>query len=724
MRDLNHLKWHKTAEEIAQALMKKTQNSNPQFFRMMTSYYITKVASMMRCSVLSLDEIGHIPVNGYVINMAISGDGKGHAQGLFEDMILNQFQDNYLNHTFEIAALNNQANIANKRAKRKGTDPDDELTAVENDFRDTGEFLFSFDGGTEAAIKQMRNKLLMADCGAMCLEIDEIGSHLEKRAEVLTLFLELYDQGKTKNKLIKNSAENKRLAQLDGKTPACALLFGTPATLLDDGKTEEKLRELLETGYARRTLFGYSPISGRNSQQTSKERLAQLRDKTTTQFIDQISAYFGQLADPVNLNRVITIPEPLAEEIVDYQLHCEREANKISDRETIRKVEMIHRWSKALKLAGAYAFIDGSGDLTPDQWWGAVKIVEDSANALDRIITRDPDFVKLAKFIADAGSNDNELTHAEIMQALPSYKGASSVRKEMLEMAISWGYKNNCIIKKSYDSGVELLSGETLKETDLSQIIVSYSKDIATGYRNECVPWSKLHMLTQAKDHHWVNHHLNKGHRREENAEPGFNMVVIDVDHGCSLDTAKMLLDGYKALYYTTKRHQIDGNGDRFRIILPIQHELKLNKTDFKQFMRNIYAWLPFEVDEVTDQRARKWMSHNGHHEYTDGKLLDVLDFIPRTKKSQEHEQSMSKLKSMTGVERWFAMNIKEGNRNNQMHRYARMLVDDGKTEEQVRDAVLSLNSKLVDKMDEAEILSTIMVTAGRAIAERDAKSA
>ena len=71
------------------------------------------------------------------------------------------------------------------------------------------------------------------------------------------MYLELYDQGSIKQKLIKNTNENKRNEDIDGKTPTNALLFGTPVKLLDGGQTEDQLYSFLETGYARRCLFGY-----------------------------------------------------------------------------------------------------------------------------------------------------------------------------------------------------------------------------------------------------------------------------------------------------------------------------------------------------------------------------------------------------------------------------------------------------------------------------------
>jgi hypothetical protein len=124
-------------------------------------------------------------------------------------------------------------------------------------------------------------------------------------------------------------------------------------------------------------------------------------------------------------------------------------------------------------------------------------------------------------------------------------------------------------------------------------------------------------------------------------------------------------------------------------------------------------------VDTGTGQRARKWLCHNGHYVYNDGELLDVLPFIPKTSKNEERKEQMKSMQSMDNLERWMINNIGDGNRNNMLLRYAMVLVDAGFDFEGVRSRVMALNNKIVDKLDEAEIMSTIMITVGKTLAQR-----
>jgi len=112
-------------------------------------------------------------------------------------------------------------------------------------------------------------------------------------------------------------------------------------------------------------------------------------------------------------------------------------------------------------------------------------------------------------------------------------------------------------------------------------------------------------------------------------------------------------------------------------------------------------------------------MSHNGQHFYNDGQMLDVLPFIPKTSKNEEHRKRLDNQQSLGNLERWFINNTGDGNRNNQLLRFAMILVDAGFGFDQVRTRVIDFNDKLADKLDETEIMSTIMVSVGKALAKR-----
>jgi len=713
MKTFEEMEYHPASERLVQILCSKTQNSNPLFFRVLVGFYFSQIASMMRTTIATHDR-GDIPVNMYALNLSTSGSGKGFSTNIMENSVINLFRSRFLDETFPLLAEQNLPKLALKRANRKSVDPDEEIVRVQKEFEQLGNLVFSFDSGTPAAVKQMRHKLLMADAGSVNLQIDEIGSNLVGNIDVLNTFLELYDMGRIKSKLIKNTSENIRNEEINGQTPTNMMLFGTPAKLLNGSKTEEELYSMLETGYARRCFFGYSRASNKAQDLTPEEVYTMLTNQDSDAYLSEISDKLEGLADIINVNKKLVMSKDTSLILIEYRLKCEREAEQYPEHEDIKKAEISHRYFKALKLAGAYAFVDDSPELTTEHLYQAIKLAEESGTAFNRLLTRDRNYVKLAKYIATV---KRDITQADLVEDLPFYRGATGQKQEMLSLATAYGYKNNIIIKKSFSDGIEFLRGETLKETDLSKMVISYSDDIATGYRNETPAFDQLHKLTQAAGMHWVAHHLNGGHRNEENCIPGFNLAVIDVDGGVNISTAKLLLKNYKFLLYTTKRHTEEEH--RFRMVLPINYELAMDAKDYKEFMSNIYDWLPFEVDTATNQRARKWMSNNGHFEYNEGELLDALPFIPKTSKNEERKMLMDSQQSMDNLERWVINNIGDGNRNNMLLRYGMILLDGGFDFEAIRSKVIELNNKIADKLEESEIMSTIMITVAKTIAKR-----
>jgi len=713
--DLTGITHHPAIEEIVDVLCAKTQNADRGFFRVEVAYFLAKIAGSQRVTIITKDR-GEIPVNIYALALATSGFGKGHSISIMETDFLAGFKKRFMEDTFPVVAEKNLWDIANDRAARNSTDQQEEYEKVESEFRRAGHLPFTYDSATGPAVKQLRHKLVLANCGSLNLQIDEVGSNLVANTEVLTMYLELYDQGMVKQKLIKNSNENQRNEEIDGKTPTNMLLFGTPVKLLDGGQTEDQFYAFLDCGYARRCIFGWGQPSDKSyNTQTPAEIYAKLINPTNSAAISKWSSHFHRLADPAVYGWKVTVQDAVGIELLTYKIECEKLAKTYADHEEIRKAELEHRYFKALKLAGAFAFIDQSLEIEMTHLKQAILLVEESGKAFQSILTREKAYVKLAKYIT---SCKMQVTHADLLEALPFYKSGTAARNEMMTLATAYGYTNNMLIKKTFIDGIEFFTGETLTETNLDEMMVSYSEHWAYKYLAEAVPFDQLHLLTQAPEMHFTNHHFKgghkgEGHRARENLLPGFNMIVIDVDHGISLAAVHELLKDYKFLTYTTKRHQTEEYGDRFRIIMPMNYKLELDHEDYTEFMNNIMSWLPFESDEAANQREKKWECFDGGSYFYnhDGALFDVLPFIPKTRMHEQFKQGYQKVESLDNLERWFAQKMVSGNRNNQMFKFASALVDNGMDLMQVSKQVHEFNKKLSNPLEETEIDSTVLST-------------
>lgn len=711
--DYHTLPFHPTMERVVDILRKKTQNQDPVFFRLVVSYYFAKIASMMRTRVqLADDQI--VPVNMYAINLAPSGSGKGHSINIIEEEIIAGFRQRYLEHTFPTIAEKRLAKLANQRAIRDQTDPNIELDRAKAEFEEHGPLLFAFDSGTGAAIKQMRAKLLMAGAGSMNFEMDEIGSNLTGNGEILNHYLELFDTGRIKQKLVKNTRDNMRSEDLFGATPTNMLLFGTPTKLLNGAKLEDEFIEMLETGYARRCFFGFSRFRKGAETQSPEDLFKLYHDKNTSKYLMTLKDRFTQLANPATFNQVLQMKKDVMLAWYEYRIWCNKQAARLSEYSEVRKAEIVHRYFKVAKLAAVYAYIDKSAYISMDHLHYAIAMAEQSGVALQGILNREKAYAKLCNYICTI---DKELTQADLCEDLPFYKGSELAKREMLNLATAHGYKNGMYITSEIIDGIQFLSGKKVQETDIERVKLSFSTEYTEGYRNQEVPFDKLHKLIERKGYHWVNHFLREGYRDEDHVVGDANLIVLDVENSVTLDTAKFLLKDYSWLIHTTKSH-LD-NQHRFRIIMPMSHHFELNKADYRDFMRNIYEWLPFSVDTATHDRCRKWLTWNGNHWYNKGELLDTLQFIPKTKKADERKQLLANQTNLTALERWSLNQVGKGNRNHTLARYAFTLVELGHTFDAIRAQVLDMNKKFDEPLNDSEIHSTILTSVNRRIAER-----
>ena len=715
-KNIDELEHHPAIEEISKLLCDRIQNPEQGYFRVKTAYFLSNIAASMRATIKTEDR-GTMPVNCYAVLMAPSGFGKGFSLNILENEIFAPFRKRYMQDTYPTISDTTLWKHAIEKAALTGQTEQEEYDKFFREWSRYGDYVFSFDSGSSPAIKQLRQKLLLSGTGSLNLEIDEFGSNLLANTEALTVYFELYDQGRVKQKLTKNSADNLRGSYLEGSTPANALLFGTPAKIFDGDKVEENFYSFLQIGYARRCLFGWGDIVKARQRPSPEEAYQQRVNARNSKSGTHWATHFAMLADPAKHGWEMEVDATVGTELEAYSQLCQSRSYDMPPHEEIRQSEMTNRPSKTLKLAGALAFVDESVEITMDHLYGAIKLVEEAGESFEKMLTRDAPYMKLAKYIADF---KGDLTHADLTMALPFYKSSPSTRKALMMDAMAWGYKNHIVIKKSYVEGsIELFSGEKLKETNVDELILSYSDHVAYNFKGERAPFDKLHLLTQAPGPlHWCNHHFEDNHRLDEKAIQGFNMVVLDCDGGIPLTTVHEILKDYRFMTYTTKRHSDDEN--RFRVILPINYELKLDQNDYREFMNNVMQWFPFPSDEGANQRARKWETFEGgtYHYNTEGTLLDCLKFIPKTSRNELYQKEIQPLESLDNLERWFAQEIAIGNRNNNMIKYALALFSQGMSYTEIENQVLGFNARLPNPLAEQELRSTVLVTVAKRLSK------
>jgi len=708
---MNSLKHHSPfIKDIATVLLHKTENTDASFFKAELAYFVCKAASLMGVTLQTKDK-GFIPVNAYAIALATSGFGKGHSINILENEVFHAFHTVYMQEVFPNVVESHLVQLATEKFQQQTGDKSlgDFLKATTREFEECGQYTVTFDSATPAAVKQLRHKLLMGKCGSINFQQDEMGSYLHSSTELLTLFLELFDQGMVKPKLVKNTRDNTRTKEIKGKTPTNMLLFGTPHKLFDGGATESAFYDLLEIGYARRCFFGWGEAqTNQIYEQTAQEVYANHTSKQDADILTHWSNELVSLAHSRNHGLVVDVNDAIGIEITDYRLQCNRQAAQLPEHRELERAELCHRYFKALKLAGALAFISKTPYLTLETWNHAKLLTEESGQAFGRMLYREKNYVRLAKYLKTC---PEPVTHVDLMEVLPFYKGSLAGRQEMLSLASSWGYKNHVLISRSHVDNVELITASTLEPTNTESLTASWSEHLAHEYGSVTFPFDKIAKLTRTQGLHWCNHSFVDGHRKEANVIPGFNMIVLDIDGTATMDEVKLYLAKWDFYLHTTKSHTDDAH--RFRVVIPISHNLKLSREDYKLFIQTILDSLPFSSDVNTNQRSRKWEAFSGSLEFTNatGKLFDALPYIPNTAKHEEYKRIKKTIADTGALEQWFIYHCNEIGRNNSLYRYGKALLDKGETNKDVVKKVILLNQRFATPLPKEELERTILIS-------------
>jgi len=718
MLDLEQVSHHPAVQEITDVLCARIRNDDQPFFRIFVAYYLTLMASSMRTKYITPSTNDETPVNMFAVALGHSGCGKTYAAYLMEEKFQMGFTERFTAETLPILLERNLYKLASKLSAQKDTEEDVEFERLKKEFENLGSYMHVFDGAGETAIKDARQQLLLADVGAINFQVDEIGLRFTQGhvSDAMTVYLELYQQGMIKNRRKVATADKKPSTTLNGKTPANALLFGTPDELLNGAKTEEAFITMLSSGWGRRLWYAFGDKRKHSSEELTDDEIYQLRlDSGSDHVFSKWATHFTYLADPAKHNWLVDTPQDVDKFLsVTYEKHCNARSEALPASAAIARAEMKDRPTRAFRFAATLAFIDESTILTMDHALAAVKLVEESGEAFDRIQNRDEPYMKLAKHIADVGK---DITHPDLTKACAYYPKNGAQQNYMLNMATAWGYKNNIIIRKTFTDGIEFFSGESLQKTDINKVFLSCSNHYADNFESGEAKFDDLPVLTQAHGMHWCNHGFKNNHRCEEDVLAGFNMLALDVDGTMDMDQAHQLLSEFTFMTYTTKRHTPTEN--RFRLIIPMNYHLKLDKADYAQFIENVFLWLPFKCDDASKQRSKKWESYpHGSYLINHGELLDVLPFIPKTSRNVEYAQRHKELQSLDNLERWFAQRMVSGDRNNQMIKFALAVSDNcirqGLGYNDAQEMIFNFNNKMTDKLDAAELHSTVLVTVAK----------
>jgi len=705
--DLENMKW---MDVILNILKNKagSEQMDDHFYETLINNKISQIATNMRVCFEFYDG-GIIPANIYSFLLATSGSSKGKTNSTLKNLFFKDFEDSFMT-MHQIRAKLNLEHMAEDKSRLEGMSEEQALDYLTKRFNCLPNFIFTYNDSTEPGFKALREKLTLSGSGATNIELDEIGINMHKIKEFLSAVLECYDVGVLNQKLTKTESSKDT-----AKIPATFLAFGTGSTLLDGGEMEKDFMSILRQGLARRCTFSYTEnIKDTEDDEEFDPMKILLRAKSSEDSKDslRIMNKFKLLSEPKLFDKVILVPDAIWAKVLEYQRDCNKEVSKLSEFEDLVMLNIKHSYWTLSKIMSVYAFMDGKDYVEQIHFDRALKYVKHSIIDFKKMVRRKSNFERVALFICTA---KRELTLFDFTESMPFYKNATKQSKmEMLELAQAYAATHNMLIQHKIKEGIIYYTGSMLEEVDLNQIKLSMSSHITENFVPLSGKWDDLYNIPCSNTNYSI-HHFIDNYRKGSNAIAGFNIVVLDIDDGTDLDTAKAILKESKYLITTTRNHNKEKNGkirDRFRIFLPMTVELKLNELDFKAFMTNVMEDFPIEVDEACKDIARFYFGHAGaDYAYNDGSLFDPADYIPNTEPNKKRIKFNSELGDIGSLEKWFLKRMASGNRNDMLIKFALALVDADKEYEEIESRCMTLNSRLEDPISQKEISSTILST-------------
>ena len=126
------------------------------------------------------------------------------------------------------------------------------------------------------------------------------------------------------------------------------------------------------------------------------------------------------------------------------------------------------------------------------------------------------------------------------------------------------------------------------------------------GFEPRMVNFDVLHKM--AKEYSYSQFQFNDGHRLSSKNKGFSDVIIIDYDDGVTLLDAEKMFAGYKVLIITTKRHQKEGYGDRFRVFLRLTQPYMIDSSTFKATQQAVFDHFGGGADVAANDLARVFM--------------------------------------------------------------------------------------------------------------------
>lgn len=565
---------------------------------------IVTFASHLRRNI-RLDKETSIPVNAISIVLAPSGARKDSTV----NGMRKAFKLGY--NLIEEERANDAKAKAITTARAEGKE-DPESFHVYNEFYMKPPLLFA-GISTEQGLFKHCNRLEAAKLGGGLIYSGEFSTELATNANMGTnikLSSILYDTGKADVTLLKG--EEGQLAPIEN-LPVSALLVSSFDGILYDEAVKTKFKQEFTSKLARRCILSYTPEEiPLPIYKTAQDLIDATLNKSTRQSatldtlqgaIDNVTRHHLMLT---NKGTDLSISDEARRLYITYQRWGKEKSNTIKIDYPISKITVEHRYWAALKIAGAFAILMNSDEITKDNYIDAINYIDCLSGDLPKFEDelRKDIFEQFINYMHSITvDNKAEVPFHELLKKAYISKGGGITTKvkEMLKLANSKDdsglytiTETSVIFEKTIKTptvGVSYI--EVPEAADKQARGVAVANGTLTHIEGTFGDLTNLLEMDVA----YSAFKFRDGKRKNDNLIPETKWIVLDVDEGVVSDiVAHAMLED---INHHISRTSNPDNPMKYRILIELDAVVSLEPKQWKKFMQAVENLLQIPLDKL-----------------------------------------------------------------------------------------------------------------------------
>lgn len=432
------------------------------------NYKMANICGQLHIKIDTQSGYGSSTANIYSLVLASSGVGKNSSLGLVDTFY---FSDAFKYISEEVYPKYKEYAMNSLEAK--------------GDERAVHSWTKSLSNSTTSGMFAYAESFTLCGVGGLNLEVDEIANAVISKAELMEILLTPYDNG-TFSPVAKRTDANSM--DING-LPVNLYCFGNKVRLFEGDNVESAFLKLIDEGYGRRMIFvDDTSIPTRRKHEDILEEMEMSEKIKFKRFSDR--EFIKGLITRANLGKVLPLNR---DALIRYAMIKADGENYILDHKGLEpavKADMNERNFKTAKLAGVYAFFEGSDEVLGRHMDEAFEVIKESSKVLMELRKVKPKHHRLLESLLNEEKPVTE-QHMLTYNFIPNTW--TKKIKEYVDLAKELASERGLLWREISRKGVSYYSVSEPQEEDV-KTLDEIDKEDAEASKN-ATEWSEQQLL-------------------------------------------------------------------------------------------------------------------------------------------------------------------------------------------------------------------------------------